>query len=371
MVVDPRRDHGFRVPRPALTIKTGSPNVCGTCHGDKDAGWAANTLETWYGKTADAPFHFAEAIHAGREGAAGANAALLDVVDDDENSGIVRATALTLLAAPFADDAASAIRREMSSGDPLMRIGALRALEGIAPEFRAQWAAPLLRDPIRAVRIQAVNTLSPARGTLRQADQESFNAAEVEYIEAQNAIAERPESHINLGNLYAESGDAAKAEAAYLTALRMESRAVSARANLADLYRQTERDADAENVLRDGLEIDDESAALHHALGLVLVRSGQPDAALVELARAVELDSGNSRFVYVYAIALNSLGKSEVASSVLESARNVFPGDYDISWALATIYRDMGRTNDARVAAERHLDQFPEDQNSRRLVDSL
>ena len=338
MVVDPRRDHSFRVPRPGLTIKTGSPNACNTCHEVSEAG---------------------------------ANAALVSVASDEQNSGIVRATALTLLAAPFADGAAAAIKRELSNDDPLIRIGALRALEGIAPEYRSQWAAKLLSDPIRAVRIQAVDALSPARGTLRQSDQDRFKAAEIEYIESQQAIAERPESHINLGNLYIEDGEAGKAEESYLTALRMEPRAVAARANLADLYRQTQRDVDAEQLLRNGLAIDDESAALHHALGLMLVRQGQSDAALLELARAAELDSGDSRFVYVYAVALNSLGQSGQAISVLENARESFPANYDIAWALATMYRDLGRVEDARAAAERLLKQFPNDQNSRRLLDTL
>ncbi len=371
MVVDPRRDHSFRIPSPELTIRTGAPNACQGCHSDEDASWAAHAVETWVGKSTRGPSHFAEAIHAGRQGKAGANAALVNVINDEANAGIVRATALALLATPFTDDAAAVIRREMSSDDPLIRIAALRAIEGIAPEYRAQWAAPLLRDPVLAVRIQAVTALSFARDTLRQSYLESFDSAEREYINAQTAIAERPEAHINLGNLYVGRGDAARAEQSYLNALGMEPRAVAARANLADLYRQTGRDADAEQLLRDGIEIDDESAALHHSLGLMLVRSGEQEAAMIELARAAELDAENSRFAYVHAVALNSLGQTEQAVSALEGARKTFPADYDIAWALATIYRDLGRADDARVVAEGLQGQFPDDANIRRLLDSL
>ncbi len=371
MVVDPRRDHSFRTPDPELTIRTGSPNACTGCHSDEDARWAADALEKWLGGASEEPAHFAEAIHAGRSGSPGGNSLLIEVIDNADNSGIVRATALALLDAPFTDAAATAIRREMSSSDPLVRIAALRAIEGIAPADRAQWAAPLLRDPILAVRIQAVRALSPVRDTLRQVNRESFEAAELEYISAQEAIAERPESHINLGILYVEGGEAEKAEDSYLRALRMEPRAVAARVNLADLYRQTRRDADAERLLRTGIAIDDSSAASHHALGLMLVRGEKADAALIELARAADLDTENSRFVYVYAVALNSLGQAEQAISVLDDAQQTFPADYDISWALATMYRDIGRTDDARAAAENLMRQFPDDQNSRRLLDSL
>ena len=41
MVVDPRHDHSFRVPRPDLSVKLGTPNACNGCHGDKLVQWAA------------------------------------------------------------------------------------------------------------------------------------------------------------------------------------------------------------------------------------------------------------------------------------------------------------------------------------------
>lgn len=371
MVVDPRRDHSFRIPRPALTIKTGAPNACGGCHGERGAIWAANALDSWYGETASAKPHFAEAIYAGRSANARANAKLVGVIDDGGNAGIVRATALRLLTPPLADDASAAIRRALSATDPLMRIGALRALEGIAPAYRAQWAAPLLKDPIRAVRIQAVTVLSPARATLQQSYRDSFRKAEREYITAQSAIAERPEAHINLGNLYAQRGEADRAERSYLRALRMEPRWIGARVNLADLYRQLGRETEAVSVLREGLELDDTSAALHHALGLTLARGDKADAALMELARAAELDASNARYVYVHAVALNSFGDSARAIAMLEDAREQFPADYDIAFALATIYRDSGRTDDARAVAEELLGLYPNDQYSRLLLQSL
>jgi hypothetical protein len=32
MVVDPRRDRSFRVPRPDLSVALGTPNACSGCH---------------------------------------------------------------------------------------------------------------------------------------------------------------------------------------------------------------------------------------------------------------------------------------------------------------------------------------------------
>ena len=41
MQIDGQRDHSFRIPRPDLTVETGSPNACTDCHADRDADWAA------------------------------------------------------------------------------------------------------------------------------------------------------------------------------------------------------------------------------------------------------------------------------------------------------------------------------------------
>lgn len=46
MQVDPRRDHSFKVPRPDLTLSTGSPNACNACHQDNDAAWSLEQLKS-------------------------------------------------------------------------------------------------------------------------------------------------------------------------------------------------------------------------------------------------------------------------------------------------------------------------------------
>ena len=47
MGVDWRRDHSMRVPRPDLTLATGSPNACSQCHTDQSASWAVEALRGW------------------------------------------------------------------------------------------------------------------------------------------------------------------------------------------------------------------------------------------------------------------------------------------------------------------------------------
>ena len=64
MVVDRRHDHGFRIPRPDLSIQPAAPNACNDCHHDKEAAWAARHIETWFGPERQSYQAFAPAFHA-------------------------------------------------------------------------------------------------------------------------------------------------------------------------------------------------------------------------------------------------------------------------------------------------------------------
>ncbi|NOX68200.1 MAG: tetratricopeptide repeat protein [Gammaproteobacteria bacterium] len=369
MVIDGRRDHSFRVPRPDLTISTGSPNACNNCHAQQGPEWAAAAVDDWYGKTRQG--HYAGAIHAGRGVAAGANKALADATRNSAFPGIARATALSLLVPPLDSNSVGAIRDGLNNADPLLRLGALRALRGAASELALAGGTPLLDDPVRAVRIEAASILSPARRGLPQSAQAAFRAAEKEYIDAQLAAAERPEAHSNLASIYLARGDTERAEASLLRALAMEPGAVVARVNLADLYRQLARDEDAMLLLQAGLELDTDSAALRHSLGLLLVRGGQAEVALPELRRAAVLEPGNRRYAYVYAVALNSLGHADEAMAAMQDASQAFPGDFDIGWGLTTMFYATGRNEDARREALRMQAQYPENADIATLLGRL
>jgi tetratricopeptide (TPR) repeat protein len=369
MGVDDRRDHSFRVPRPDLSIATGSPNACNNCHADQDAAWAEAAVRDWFGDSRRP--HFAVALHAGRTRQAGANRLLLDVIDDVEIPAIARATALTLLAPPFNERELQAIRRALTSADGLLRFAALRSLDNAPPESRAELAGPMLGDSMLSVRFEAMHALSSLRGSLALQYQELLRSVEREYIASQLSIADRPEALTNLANLAREAGDSQKADAYYRLAVSREPRDVVARVNLADSYAQQQRHDEAEQLLRDGIATNDGNAALHHALGLELARTQQYEEALGELEAAAALDQDNSRFVFVYAIALNSLGRAEEALLVLRGARERFPADFDIGSTLVTLLRDLGRSEEARLEAHDLLARFPQDPNAMALLQSL
>ena len=207
MVVDPRRDHSIRVPRPDLSAKLNTPNACNQCHKKKTAKWAADHIEEWYGSREQEQPHYGEALKAGHEREPGGDVALLKLANEKTNAGMVRASALSLLQRYPSTNMVEALKAGMQDKDPLVRIGAVRALDAIDPKQRYELGAHLLNDPVRAVRIEAGRYLaSSPSDALSKIQQDTLDQTVDEYIQSQLVNAERPSSHLNLGILYAERG---------------------------------------------------------------------------------------------------------------------------------------------------------------------
>jgi len=371
MVVDPRRDHSIRVPRPDLSEKLGTPNACNKCHMDKTAAWSAAAMDKWYGTKWRKP-HFAEALDEGRRRGPRAVPALVGLAAESAWPNIVRATALAMLREWPGPEATPVIRRALADADPILRHAALLALDGYPPEEVLRLAFDRLKDPVRAVRVQAANLLASVPAIMLTADRRDVLDRTIdEYVKSELSNAERPSAHLNLGVLYTRLGRWAKAEAAYRTALRLNPRFAQAYVNLADLYRSGGEDDKCREVLREALEVSPDLPEAHHALGLLLVREKKLPAALHALARAAELRPENPRFAYVYGIALNTAGRGGEGLAVLERAQARHPGNREILRALATINRDCRRLDDAIRWARKLVSVAPNDPSAGQLLREL
>jgi predicted CXXCH cytochrome family protein len=372
MVVDPRRDHSFRVPRPDLTVKLGTPNACNVCHGDRSAQWAADAVAERFDTGRTDAFHYGEALRAGREWLPGAEGLLNAVAADPEVPGIVRASALSLLGRYLGAGSLETLQNALRDPDPLVRTGALGALGSVEPQLRLQFAYPLLSDPVRSVRVEAARILAAVPDRLLREDQRPvFRAALDDYVSAQLAVAERAEAHANLGALYAQRGEVDEAERAYRRALELEPRYVATYVNLADLYRQSGRDVEGEDLLRRALESEPDDGDLHHALGLLLVRQKREREALIELETAAGLSPKEPRYSFVFAVALHSTGQVSRAIEILEAAHRRLPADRDILFGLAAFCRDAGDLDSALRWAKRLVELAPGDPRARGLLAEL
>ena len=300
MGVDDRRDHSFRIP---------------------GAGESAS--------------HYGGAIAAGRS--ANANDQLLTAISNSEYPAIARATQLSLIMPPAGKAEMDTIISSFGDTDPLVRIGALRALENMPADIRGMLGSHLLRDPVRGVRIAAALTFMGQRDFLPIEDARVFPSAVDEYREYLLMVISTPDAAVRLAELESRLGDVNSASRFYAHALRLNS----------------------------------EFAPAHHAYGLFLVRAQDHETALVHIRRAAELDPSNIRYVYVHGVAANSLGRSDEALEILKDAWLRFPDDFDIGYALATISRDNGELESATAVATTLKSRFPDNPTVDALLQNI
>ncbi|HXD52112.1 MAG TPA: cytochrome c3 family protein, partial [Burkholderiales bacterium] len=222
MVIDPRHDHSLRVPRPDQTIAFGTPNACNNCHRERDARWAAGQMNQWYGHAPQGFQRFAGAFATIGKSAPDAQAQLRAIAADSTQPTIARATALSQLNASLDQAARESVAAGLKDRNPLIRLGALQSLASTAPETRAALASPLLADPLRVLRIDAVSLLAAVpQNQLNSEQSAAFERAAAEYIESQRYNADRAEGRVNLGTFYAARGDMEKSVAELEAAIKL------------------------------------------------------------------------------------------------------------------------------------------------------
>ena len=208
MIVDPRHDHSFRVPRPDLSVKLGTPNACNNCHRDQSPQWAAAAVERWHGPNRIGFQNYAEAFHAAWTEQPDAEKLLAAVASNGNTPAYVRAGALAELNAFVSPANLDLARKGLADPDPMVRIGALDMLEGIQVEGLWPLLSPLLSDSVRGVRLRAVSLLAAVPASRQPpADRDRFDRAAAEFIAAQRFNADRPEARTALGAFYARRGN--------------------------------------------------------------------------------------------------------------------------------------------------------------------
>jgi Flp pilus assembly protein TadD len=354
MQIDPRRDHSFRIPRPALSVGTGIPNACTGCHTDRDASWARGALEKHKPPAAGRVPHWSERMTAAFYSPMHTRDLLLGLAADRTVPAIIRASAMSVLQLAGDELAVKIISEWSASSDAMVRWGVARALQTADPVVKAGELPEPLEDPVKAVRIAAASGASSL--SMEALPTQSYTHLEKaldEYTDAQMVNPERAESHVNLANLNRSRNRLDQAEASYRTSIRLNPYFVPAYVNLADLYRVQQRESDGEAVLREALQILPDQSDLHHALGLLLIRTEQIAEATEELGIAAESADADPRYALAYALALDAQGYTFEAQVYLQKSLDRFGDDPALIAALVNFYQRSGNEEAAGVLMQR------------------
>jgi predicted CXXCH cytochrome family protein len=371
MRVDPRQDHSIRVPRPDLSLKLGTPNACNGCHSERKPEWAAQIAAKWYGPQRQKEPHFGEVFAAARAGDKSSIPALMELAVDPEVSTIVRATALGLLE-PAGPAIVGVLQHVARDSDPWLRSAAASACDALPSEARLKVAEPLLSDPVLGVRIEAARVLSIVPGEqLPPGARDRFADGLREFEAAQRVSADLPGAHLNLGVVFANRGDDARAEAEYRIALRMDPAFLPASFNLATLLNKMGRNADAESVLREAIAHTPGIGDLHYSLGLLLAEVGRHEQAAEQLGLAAALMPERARVQYNHGLALLRAGKQAEAEVPLRAAYQLAKSDPQIVHALTLYYTQVGNWQQALPLARELVALAPEDPGAREMLERV
>ena len=344
MGVDARRDHSMRIPRPDLSLSTGSPNACNQCHRDQSVDWAYSALMDWGVRFPDRRNHPARAFHAAGRGDIRATPTLIATANNESAAGMLRASAIAHLGRLAPEHLMPSLSMWLSSEDPLIRLAAIEATAALPVEQRRGFLLPRTEDPMLANRMSIAQQLAEVSVAAQTAAEQRLKTLFAEYSSVQSQHLDMPSVLTQLSGFQLARGDVEAAKQGLLSSLEKNPQATAARINLADLYRTLDDDALAKTVLKEGIELNAEDAALWFSLGLLEVRRGDGGAALAALKKAAALETPPAYYHYVLAIALNDQGHSTEALETLGDIQREAPGQPSVLAALVQYSQSAGDT---------------------------
>jgi len=319
MTIDNRRDHSIRIPRPDLSLVSGSPNACNKCHTDKSVNWAAENFTSWYAKKLPEEKNYAELLYKISKFTSESESSLYDLLVSKKYPAIIKAAAVERFNIFSSNRITDQVLLLSSNNNVNVRLNALRAIGNLAPERVVPLIGAMLQDSIKAIRLEAVFILSPYKSQLGDDAKPKFEAALKEYLAAQESLSHRPEGFLNRGIILAQTGSVDEAAQLYLKGIKLFSKFIPFYINLADVYRAQNKATLSKEYIDKGLNIQPGNADLHYAAGLWYIREKDVTHGIAELHKAAALNPSGASIVYGYAISLFSTGKPKDAIIVLEN----------------------------------------------------
>ena len=340
MVIDARRDHSIRIPRPDLSTQMNTPNACNKCHSDKSTEWTTKYFLQWYRSKLPQSKTYAELMYAISKKTRGSEAALHDLLSSKIYPAIIQATALEQYDQFSTPGMINLMKNYLLSPDANVRLNAIHASANLSPDVLLATIAPMLDDSVLAVRMEAMNALGPLYSQLGESWTQRFDAVMDEYLTIQKSLGDRPESYLNQGIILAATGKTADAELTYLFGLKRFPTFIAYYGNLADLYRAENNERKAKEYLDIGLAIQPQNAELHYALGLWYVRSQKRADGVNELKKASDLNPVNASFAYAYALGLQATKGAQKGIAILENFTAKHGNDPLVLSGLISLYQD-------------------------------
>ena len=365
MGVDYRRDHSFRIPRPDLSEKLGTPNACNQCHADKSNKWSQSYIEKWFGISRQS--QFGEAIFDAQHGMKGVDKHLIEIINSPEEVYPYSKKATALLNLTFEGDSSyQTLYDQLNSLNPQMRIIAVRTLR-ISSQKDIDRLLLMLSDDTKAVRMETANKLSFMTDDQVPAKYHKiFHDVLDEYEKVLQYNADFPMGKFSMGNFYYVRKKYQLAEKYYRAALKQDPQLDVAKVNIAYVYSAMGKPDKAEKFLREIVAKNPEDPSFLYNLGLVLSETKKYKESLDYLIKASKLEGVNPRVFYNIAMMYDFYKDYDKAVEYLKLGIKKNP-DVSSYASLYSYYQKYNKTEEAGTLAKEMIRKFPDDPNVQQL----
>jgi tetratricopeptide (TPR) repeat protein len=354
---DFRRDHSFRVPRPDLSLKYGTPNACAGCHEDKDDTWAWEGFQKLFGAVDST--HFSEKLAPGILGLPNAKSGLLELINDKTQAEMVRASAVKALSHYNVENLKEYVSW-LNDESPLVRGAAVDILSEINNTDYVNSFLPLLNDPKRSIRIKAFYGLaSLSESQVPGKYKEVYLKVKKEFFTHLNTNSDFVGGRAKRANYYLKKGNLQKGIEGYESALKMDNINNQARLTLASLYYNAQNYAKAEEAFKTVIKQEPEYGPTYYSLALLYAELNKTDEAIELLNTAVKKMPKNIRVYYNLSLLYDTKLDQKNAEKMLVKGLKIDGNNESLLYALAYHYSKYNQPEKAKNILLKLVQLYP------------
>jgi Tfp pilus assembly protein PilF len=346
---DLRHDHSFRVPRPDLSEKYGTPNACSSCHQEKSNKYLADAIVKWYGPKRK--YHFSDDLIPGSQLNSKSEAHLIKLIENSQTPDIIKATAAFYMGNIQTEPSLNILLKSLNNKDAQVRYRTLRSLSNFEPRSWINQVGPLLSDKVRAVRIAAADLyITIPQEQIPSQHKDAFVAAHKELKKHLNYQTDFSIGNVMLADYYLKLKDYDNAAKYYEKGLKKDSQMNYALLNLSTTYNLQGNNEQALKSLEKALKNDSKNDRIYYNMALLYNEMSNQPAAEKAFAKAVALKSDNPRVYYNYGLLLIKSKKIKQAEVLLNKGITINPSAPELYYALTFLYiqtKDMTKAQKA------------------------
>ena len=367
---DFRRDHSFRIPRPDLSVKYGTPNACTGCHKDKDDTWAAENFIKQHGIPDYT--HFSELLIPGLTGAPNALESLTTLAKDKSQPEIARASAVKQMSTYRNNKTVNDLLRFLNDKSPIVRAASVDALNEISNPEYINYFLPLLKDKKRAVRVKAFNALGALDESKIPAEYSFFyKKVKKEFFTYLDITSDFVGGRVNRANYHLKKGNITKAIEGHESALKIDPINNIVRTNLANLYYQNKDFMKAEKAFKTIIKQEPLYGPTYYSYGLLLSELKRTEEAIAQLEIATKYMPDNVRVYYNLSLLYDALKKSSEAEKTIIKGLQQIPNNESLLYLLAYHYKQVNELEKAKNIALKLVQLFPKNSQYYQFLQTL